>query len=451
MVSVFLCYAEKDRALAQAIARRLEQGAEARVVCDELPAGQTVNAAWEAGLGADAVLVVLSESSVPPKVKREDWAGVLEHLEGNAEPPVGWVLAGQCPFPPLLRRNTRLFFDGADLRGMERWALSLRETDRGFVPARLSWFSGRGAELERLWQWLVDETGTVVVSGGPGSGKSCLAQEFARAAGEHFHEIVWLGCGERSETFLHGELARCNHWERRRRLLVLEDAGVPFLEIPPAKRASVLITTRDWWTERAVLLGEGREAAVNAPEEEELLRLWEAMTVCRRDAFPLALAAEIAGLSSRAAQEVADRLAAGRWIDPLDAAGKYFRRPEGGEAQWLRRRHAEVLDSAFGDHRQQPDQCKAWLAEWESAWRWAMQADWRLAASLGLRGFRFLKETDWLYEAVEVVEDLLQAAELRGDTQLEEECRYELSWIHGAQGNLRRPAGGGEQLGFDFR
>jgi hypothetical protein len=450
VVNVFLCHGEKDSALAQSISRRLERGAEARVVSDQLPAGQTVNTAWESGLGADAVLVVLSESSVPARVKREDWAGVLDHLEGNSEPPVGWVLAGQCPFPPLLRRNTRQFFDAADLRGIERWILSLRETQRVFVPARLPWFSGRSTEMERLWEWLVDDTGTVVLSGGPGSGKSCLAQQFARVAGEHFREIVWLGCGGRSETFIGGELARWKDWEQSRRLLVLEDVSVPFPEIPPARRTSVLMTTRDWWDERVVILGEGQEMAAHSPGEEELLRLWEAMTVCRREAVPLALAAEIAGLSERAAEEAADRLAAGRWIDPLDAAGRYFRRQEGGEAAWLRRRHAEVLDRAFGEWRHQPEQCKAWVAEWESAWRWAMETDWRMAPSLGLRGFRFLKEQEWLHEAVEVAEDLLQAAGLRGDARVEEECRYELSWIHGAQGDLRLPVGGSEQLGFDF-
>ncbi len=448
LVNIFLCHGEKDRALAQAIVRRLE-GAGARVALDELPAGQTVNAAWEEGLGSDAVLAVLSESAVPAKLKREDWAGVLEHVEGNAEPPVGWVLAGECAFPHLLRRNTRLFFDGADLRRIERWALSLREVEKGFEPARLPWFSGRGEELERLWEWLVDEAGTAVVSGGAGSGKSCLAQEFARAAGGHFHEILWLGCGGRSETFLQGEMARCKDWEQRRRLVVLEDADVPFPEIPPAKRTSVLITTREWWPERAVLLGEEREAAVRAPVEEEMLRLWEAMTVCRRGAVPLALAAEIAGLSERAAEEAADRLAAGRSIDPLDAAGKYFRRPEGGEAEWLRRRHAEVLDCVFGDHRQRREQCKEWLGEWESAWRWAKEEDWRLAASLGLRGFRFLKEMEWLYEEMEVLEELLEAAEFRGDATVEEECRYEMSWIPGVRSRLRL-SGGGEQLGFDF-
>lgn len=215
MLDVFLCYPPADRDIATAIAARLERGAEAKVWLEECGShgANTVAASWDGGLSSDAILLLLSPDAVPKRFGREDWQALLEHLEGNTPPPVGAVLLGGCPYPRLLER--RHFFrwgDGAQqtLRAIERWIAGLHPQSESpsFIPARLPWFEGRRAELEMMWETLVDEAGTLVLTNAaPAGGKTSLAQQFVHAAGSHFLDTLWVPCGGRSRVSIAGELA----------------------------------------------------------------------------------------------------------------------------------------------------------------------------------------------------------------------------------------------------
>src|SRR5579864_4440141 len=168
MLDVFLCHAPANREVAATIAARLERGAEANVWLDECGShsGATLATAWEAGLTSAAILLVLSPEAVPPRLRREDWQSLLQHLERNGEPPVGAVLVGDCPYPRLLERKH--FFHWGDprrdvLSAIERWIVSLHQQSEQtpFVPARLPWFEGRQRELDMMWQILVDDAGSL--------------------------------------------------------------------------------------------------------------------------------------------------------------------------------------------------------------------------------------------------------------------------------------------------
>lgn len=224
MLDIFLCHSQADREAAADIAGYLERAAEGRVWRKECDAGggETVADKWDAGLSSAAILLLLSPDAVPRNRTRAAWQSVLEHLEGGASPPLGSVLLKDCDYARLLER--RRFFRWGDgrtavLRAVASWLLTLDRPGQTklFEPARLPWFQGRAAELELLWDRLVDDSGTVILEGEPGSGKSCLAQEFARAAAGHFRDIVWVDCGCRSPAFMAGDLESQSAYGHRRR------------------------------------------------------------------------------------------------------------------------------------------------------------------------------------------------------------------------------------------
>lgn len=324
MVTVFLSYAPQDREIAATTAARLERGAEATVLLSECR-DHTVAEDWEGGQYCAAVLLLLSPDSVPARLRREDWESLLGHISGNAEPPVAAMLVRPCAYPRLLERKN--FFHWAEcsteaLRAIERWGLSLQPSPerRAYEPACLPWFQGRQRELALLWETLVDGAGSAVaLQVEPGSGKTSLAQEFARQAGEQFRDVIWVACGSRPWESILGELASRLEVPldavqeesvamletavgKHRLLLILDDASgcVPMLPRPDGL-ASILITTRseDLALARpavAIRLERLRREKIEAPENPAELRLWQAMAVCRPDGFPLELPAEAAGM-----------------------------------------------------------------------------------------------------------------------------------------------------------
>ena len=490
MFDVFICHSPSNRELAAAIAARLERGAEARVLLEECnsDAGKTVASAWEAGTACGAILLLLSPDSVPHRLSRTDWEPVLRHVEGNAPPPLGAVLVSGCPYPRLLERKHFFRWDAErreTLRAIERWVLGihLENQPAAFVPARLAWFEGREHELETMWESLVDEAGSVVVTNATaGSGKTSLAQEFARAASGHFRDIAWVGCGDRSRASLVADLgrqlgvpiegtteevaARIQHvLEEHRLLVVLDDltGEAPVLTSPGA-RTSVLITTRSRMVEvpphaRVLEIGRALQPVlIRLLADSAERRLWEAMSVCRQHAFALDLAARIANMGADEAGEASRRLVEECWIDPFDAAGARFRAgagrlaatPPGADYAALHRRHAETLNGIFSKWRTEPGLCAGYLAEWEAAFQWALGSDWRLAIGLAERAFAFLRH-QWRWpEAVRIYRQLLHAAGERQDRQVAERCAWELSWIADEYGRIRRPPGEGGQLAFDW-
>src|SRR5689334_20312772 len=206
MLDIFLCHAPADREIAQTIAARLRFGAEAQVWLDECT--NTLPSAWEAGGASAAIVLLLSPDAVPPRFKRDDWQSLLSHFETSAEPPVASILVQECPYPKLIERKNFFRWHDNPIRAIERWAVALHDTPPGaFVPAPLPWFEGRTQELDFLWRALVDQAGSLaLVNPEPSTGKSALAQTFARAAAGHFREVLWIACGDRPSTSILGEL-----------------------------------------------------------------------------------------------------------------------------------------------------------------------------------------------------------------------------------------------------
>jgi hypothetical protein len=152
-----------------------------------------------------------------------------------------------------------------------------------------------------------------------------------------------------------------------------------------------------------------------------------------------------------------EQLVEQRWIDPLDASHARFRLGAGSwaaehldvQGEMLRRRHAEALNEFFAEWRERPDKCKTLLAELDCGLQWAMRLDWSLATTLAARTFAFLTAQDRLPEAAEIYTRLRQAARERQDSQVVENCTWELSWIQDERGEIRQlPVGG--QLTLEF-
>ena len=454
MVDVFLCHAPADSAIAAQIAARLERGAEASVWLDPCgrDAPQTLPAAWDGGSSSTAILLLLSPDSLPQSLPIRDWQPLLKHLEGNAAPDVGAVLLDSCPFPKLLERKR--FFRWSDspndvLRRIERWIVGLHRDDQpSAVPAPLPWFRGRERELAALWSALVDESGMVVLlNPQPRSGKSALAQEFARLASGHFRDIVWHGSGD-LRTFL----------PRHRQLLVLDALG----NEPPAVaceqgRASVLITSRrrdlNFPPHARIIEIDCVDSGghVEWPSEPSEIKLLEAMSVCRPQSVPLQLAARVAGLNDPDARSIADRLAERRLIDPVEATSTYFRLIHGKEpTDALRLRHSQILHKAFSDWRKQPEPCSLFLGELEPGFEFAAVSDWNLAIRLAAHAFAFLRAVERLPEAVRLYSRLRDAARERNDEETVQNCCDELAWISDGQGATRSIYVSADQLRFEF-
>lgn len=478
MLEVFLCFSPADREIAAAIATRLERNAEAKVVLDE-GVTESVAARWEGGLSSSAILLLLSPEAVPPHVSRTEWGAVLDHLTTHADPPISSLLVRDCGYPRLLERRHFFRWDGG-LRALEEWVLRLHPlpASRSFVPAPLPWFEGRQDEFDLLWQTLVDGAGTAIVFHPAAAGKTSLAQEFARQAGGHFRDVLWVACADRSPASIAGDLAErlgvASEGEgeeafasllavagRHRVLLVLDDIG-PALALPadPQGRASLLITTRSEQlappAARVIRLSDGRPAApLEIPQNPADRRLWQAMAACRPSGFPLELAAGIAGVDPADAPPACTRLIQARLVDPFDDAEGSLRlsassiAAAGGALETERRRHAEVVYAAVSRWSKSQGDCQRYIAELAPAFRWAAAADWPLAQALARHASAFLQTRRRAFEAAELLAALREAADRRGDRQVAEDCSRELSWIYDVPYSGRPPVPG-DQLSFDF-
>ncbi|HET8548022.1 MAG TPA: TIR domain-containing protein [Bryobacteraceae bacterium] len=490
MLDLFLCHSRVDRDKAHTVAERLERSAEATVWLEECGAGarETIATAWEGGVGSAAIILMLSPDAVPERTNRDAWKALLDHVENNTSPPVAAVLTTDCAFPRLLERTH--FYRWSDqaqqlLRAVERWVLSLRTaTERSrFSPAPLRWFEDRETELENLWTTLVDDASTVaLVNERPGSGKTSLAQQFARAAAAHFRDAIRIDCTGRtvisvaSETAAHlgitlqdsleHALERVDTVAREHRLLLVFDNVTGPLPLRDRRggRASVLITTREQAVvppDHAVLM-RIESIAVPAPEpprDSDDLRLWHAMHACRIHDFSLALAARIGGASMAAAIESCERLVRGRCVDPCDCARGTFRLSaqaiaaadlDAGELYTLRRQHAEEIAAVFAAWTRNPGLCSEFLPEAESAFAWASLADWHLATRIARTAATYLKAGGQSFAAAEWYRELLAAAKTAGDDQAADDCLWELSWLETGTGEIRRPVSAGAQLSFGF-
>lgn len=424
MVEVYLCCAPSAREVAGQVSERLTRNADARVEIEECG---DVTQAWEGGLGGGAVVLLLSPDAVPASSGRGAWQELLRHWESNAAPAVATVVVNPCAYPRLLdRRNSFPWSEGA-LRQVERWVMDLEPPLPSWQPAALEWFTGREQELEQLWTRLVDVPGTCILAG---NGKTALAQEFARQARHNFRELLRVDGDGRSAASLEGELARVV--KDRRTLVVLEDVE----SIPDGLaqgRASVLATL-----------------AQGAPAPDDAIQLvgeypaqpagrgkrWEAALACRRNGFPMTLAAEVAGVSPEPATA----------LIPLDIERGWYRRPRGDASDAMRARHAVALMSVYSAWEQGVAACLELLAEMETAVDFSLRADFPLSVRLVGRAGSFLRAQGRFAEAARLWRKLRRTAISRKDATVVEQCDWELSWLTDRDGGVQSPAIGGEQL-----
>jgi hypothetical protein len=482
MFEVFICHATEDASAAAAVASRLARGTDIQTtLCDSGSAPrQTIVDVFDSGLSSDAILLLLSPGAVPPRKSRDIWKPLLDHVEHGRMPPVGKALLRDCDIPQVLTRNSFFHWkhDPAQaLREIEAWVMQLAsERDKpAFSPAALTRFSGRETELELMWSALVDNTGGVaLMSPMPGSGKTALAQQFAHSAQDHFRSILWADCADRAPEFIAGDLARQlgarvevfgreafgflgGIVSRHRLLVVLDDVRNPdVLAAVPAGFCSALVTTRSATIELPPHIGSlaidpHRSVAPPPPDPGSAEgRLLHAMTVCRPNAFPLALSAEIAGLEARQAREICDALIAAGHADPVDAAGKSIRLPAHSQQPpdiAHRAKHAQVLLSVF----RQPREVRAeFAAELENALDWSFANHWGAAVPLARHAFKFFNDERRPCEAALIFRRLRAAALERNDHAVAEQCDWELSWIEDSRGSIKSAAPPVEQLGFDF-
>jgi hypothetical protein len=447
VVDIFLSYSAPDQDIASQIARRLEAGAEARVWLEPIALGGSILEDWQAGLGAAGIMLLLSPSAVPPVVDRDAWRPLLEH----GAPPVAHVLTQPCAYPRLLeRRNFFRWSDSVDtLRAIERWAVALHQqyVPAGFAPARLPFVTGRDVEFDRLWHALVDNAGgCATLMGEPGSGKSALAQEFARQAASHFRDICWITCAETSDASIVGQLAAqlgaadvrdVPQLLKNHRLLAVFDGLCRPLPINLAHgRSSVLATTRD------AKMGLGAvipvepywpTAPVTTPGDSDSRKLWQGLAACHQDSL-VDLAVAIAGVAD-AAQAVCE-LQAIRLVDTVDASRVRLSAASRGAAavdDWVRMQHARAVHAAIVR--------KDWrvVSDVLRAVDFALESDWMLAQDLGRRTASYLREQRRNAEAAELLHRVLSAATLRGDDSIRSECEWELSWLEDAPDAVRTP------------
>jgi hypothetical protein len=91
------------------------------------------------------------------------------------------------------------------------------------------------------------------------------------------------------------------------------------------------------------------------------------------------------------------------------------------------------------------------MAEIVPALQRVADLDWRLACGLGRHAFGFLRSLGRVAEGAEFLVALRDAADLRGDWGVSDNCAWELSWIRGVpyRGADRAPVQG-DQLSFNF-
>jgi hypothetical protein len=206
MKSVSICHAPEDRECARELAHFLRQnfGFEISIDDAELAPGRDILAAAERALSASIAIVMLSPASVPAPLPRAGWEKVFIKAPAEYETHIAFVLAAECPFPDLLRRQR--FFDlsidwlsGA--RTLKRWLISL-ERQTPAPQQQIHAPKVKASALADLWPTIVDQPGSV-------AGLDCAAAEaLAHEARDDFESVFRVRCAGRPLALILGELAR---------------------------------------------------------------------------------------------------------------------------------------------------------------------------------------------------------------------------------------------------
>jgi hypothetical protein len=366
-MEVFIACPAGQQSLGERIAQRVSLSSTLRPKLDLCREGQLLDA-FEAGRGAAAVILVLSPESVPAQFQLSDWEELLEAKEVR----LACILAEDCRYPKLLERGK--FLRGQDsltLRAISEWLMVMGGRP-SFRLAPIDGFSGRQTELEELFSRLVDQPGRVtIVNEWPGSGKTGLAQHFAREAEKHFEEIVWLDCAQRRPIFPVDS--------ERRTLLVLDDVTDDLRELPEG-RVSILATSRkalNGWPSLRIEAGDYPECGFAKGGRRNL---YAAAVHGRQDGVP------------------------------LDSERTLFRAATGNRITAV----PEALLKHFSPML---------LAEAEDSLRWAIDSNEAMAGRLVRKVFSTMKSAGRVAEGLRFLEDF------RGFEAVSEYCNWELSWV----------------------
>ena len=374
-VQLSICCSTRTAGTASRLAARLERNLDIRTLLvqeDEASVSET----WEEGAAADAVLICLDGLTAPPPMRREAWAGLIEH---DGAPPVAFLRWEDCAYPKLLER--RPFFQaGASVdRAVETWIAAMLPKQPGIDPAPVP-----AAVPEDWWSQLVDAPGQLETL------DADAAQAFAHAVRKHFQAVVWIGCAGREPALIRAEL----DWRapQGRVLAVLAHLDKT-LKLPPSRHSVIQVVG-------PVAEGEGDAAlgTLFAP------------------VFPGDLAAELgAGLANAV---------------PLDtASGLYRLRAAPRCTPTLRQRHLEALHRRSQPWRQQPERVLPLVTEVPAALAHGFEYDWPRASELCRRTAFLLLNSGRRREGIRLFHKLLVEAEERGDTLTAGDARHELSWL----------------------
>jgi hypothetical protein len=240
--TLFPCYAPGDREIAERIAQFLLRGADVRVFLEEgeMQTGEDLASKARDARMADAVLVLFSRESLPPRWPRAAWEAPLVTEPATDGVRIAFIRCDDCVPPRVLTP----MFEARRLREIKRWFRRSPEVE----PAAPE----HAVDAEVLALDIADRPGVETVD------SAALAAEFARAFAPDFDAVirVWpaptLACaaGDLAEQLglrLEGELP--DNIERlrafcaeRRLLLVLE--GEPRHELIFEGRCSTLISTK---------------------------------------------------------------------------------------------------------------------------------------------------------------------------------------------------------------
>lgn len=188
--SLFLCYARKDRELAERIAAFIERGAHVRVVIDggELQAGEDLAEKARQAQGSDMALVLFSRHSLPSRWPRAEWEGALVKEPVEAGVRIAFVRCDDCVPPRVLSP----IFEANALRAIKRWA-------RGHMPVPVA-ESARDGDLEVLGIAIADRPGVETAP------DEAAARRFIHAFRQDFDDVIELEVGRRTLPALAGEL-----------------------------------------------------------------------------------------------------------------------------------------------------------------------------------------------------------------------------------------------------
>lgn len=459
MLDILICHAPQDASTAEAIAARLEACAEVRPWLEPcvLP-DRAIPDVWDRGMASAAIIALLSPDSVRARVQRDEWADLLEHFETNETPPVACIKLSACAYPKILER--RRFFtwtgDGFEtLRDVERWAIGLHppapdRLDLAPIPG----FTGRDLEIDALFAALADAPGqAALLNAEPASGKTALAQEFARRASRHFREIYWAYCGENHPERIHNDLrdqAGTAGFLEHRVLVVLDNVTSEDQLLVAPSKASILVTSR-----LPKLRSNYREFHIesSAPPEPASVDgpLLETLRACGPHNAALSIAAKAAGLFEENARSAAGALIEGGHAVPFDLAGKRIRLSHPRPADPSREAAlAETVADAVERWRLDGALAADALPEANAAIEWGFANHWPLAVRLSQCLFTYLRARNRDDEARRVMERLAGAAESRGDDTARQEADWELSWMASGSAPPQRAQDSGQQLTLDF-